>query len=67
MTDRVSLIFDDGSKIDFNSEDEALTHLANSTTDGVVHLRNERDDKVALTRAQIDKRIRESTDQSPEG
>ena len=66
---RVVLHFDDGTKIDFNNEDDALHHLSVNGSAGVSGLNEEADEdpgvnqgKRVKTRAQLDKAVKDKAD-----
>lgn len=58
---RVTLHFDDDTKIDFNDAGDALFHVTRQGSSGVVGLRDE-DGKNVWTRQQIDARVRRAAE-----
>ena len=68
MSERVSLIYDDGSKTDFNSLDDLLFHVDTQGLAGVVEaVSNDEDDsptdEVVLTRDELNDRSDEEKDE----
>ena len=68
MSERVSLVYDDGSKIDFNNVDDLLFHVDTQGLAGVVEaVGNDEDgaptDEVVLTRDELDDRTQEEKEE----
>lgn len=55
--ERVVLLYDDGSKIDFNNEDDAVYHLSQQGVAGVLRLVGEASQEETADRAELEARV----------